>query len=58
MDGVRDTLKRANASPETWEVFEHDLRAWSRGSVYLDLRDEQNRVWRGPKLSLVIQNMI
>ncbi len=34
---VREILVRANASPEVFAEFDHNVRAWSRGSVYLDL---------------------
>jgi hypothetical protein len=38
---VRAILVRANATPEVFAEFDHNVRAWSRGSVYLDLTDMQ-----------------
>jgi hypothetical protein len=38
---VREILVRANAAPEVFAEFDHNVRAWSRGSVYLDLTDLQ-----------------
>jgi hypothetical protein len=37
LERVRALLTRANATPETFAEFDHNVRAWSRGSVYLDL---------------------
>ena len=38
---VREILVRSNAAPEVFAEFDHNVRAWSRGSVYLDLTDLQ-----------------
>lgn len=41
LERVREILVRANATHEVHAEFNHNVRAWSRGSVYLDLTDEQ-----------------
>ena len=38
---AREILMRANATPEIFAEFDRNVRAWSRGSVYLDLADLQ-----------------
>ena len=48
VDRVREILVRAAALPETFEEFDRCVRSWSRGSVYLDLTEEQyGRLKRG-----------
>ncbi len=41
LEGVRALLIRANATSETLVDFNHDVRAWSRGSIYLNVTDQQ-----------------
>lgn len=48
VDRLREILVRAAAPPETFEEFDRCVRSWSRGSVYLDLTEEQyGRLKRG-----------
>lgn len=48
VDRVREILVRATAPSETFEEFDRCVRSWSRGSVYLDLTEEQyGRLRRG-----------
>jgi hypothetical protein len=38
---VREILVRASGTPEVFAEFDHNVRAWARDTVYLDLTDEQ-----------------
>jgi hypothetical protein len=41
VDRVREIRVRASSPPAVFEELERCVRAWSRGSVYLDLTEEQ-----------------
>jgi hypothetical protein len=43
-DGLRAFVQRC--SPEDMDKFEHSMRAWGRGSNYVQLTDEQYRKLR------------
>jgi hypothetical protein len=48
VDRLREILVRAAPPAETFENFDRCVRSWSRGSVYLDLTEEQyGRLKRG-----------
>jgi hypothetical protein len=54
VDRLREILVRAAAPPETFEEFDRCVRSWSRGSVYLDLAEEQyGRLKRGHRNGVV-----
>jgi hypothetical protein len=42
IDQVRQILIRAEASPQTFAEFENCVLQWSRGSIFLDLTDQQH----------------
>jgi hypothetical protein len=43
LDDLRAFVKRCNPDAGTIEEFEHDISAWGRGSIYVNLTDEQIR---------------
>ncbi|QNI37504.1 hypothetical protein [Edaphobacter albus] len=43
IEELRYFVKRCNPDAEQLEEFEHDIRAWGRGSIYVNLTDEQYR---------------
>ena len=47
LDDLRDFVKRCNPDDGTLEEFEHDIRAWGRGSIYVNVTDEQYQKLQG-----------
>jgi hypothetical protein len=43
LDELRAFVKRCNPDAGAIDEFEHDIRAWGRGSIYVNLTDEQLR---------------
>lgn len=43
LEDLRAFVKRCNPDPGEVEEFEHNIQAWGRGSIFVNLTDEQYR---------------
>jgi hypothetical protein len=47
LEDLRAFVQHCNPDPGELDDFEHDVRAWGRGSIYVNLSDEQYEKLKG-----------